>query len=345
MKSILFSTMSALLIATGCQQGNSSSEQSSQDVQEKTITEDVKPYSGLAELEELPEANHFYVLGDWGRNGFEHQKDVANAMQAAAHVVEPEYIFSTGDNFYPNGIASVNDPYWQTSYEQIYNGNMLYCPWYVALGNHDYRGNVDAQIEYSNISKRWTMPDRYYHLDKVLGDDETTARFIIIDTNPFEDDYYGEEKYAQAVASQDTNAQLEWLDNVLAENEKDWTIVIGHHPFYTSGKRVDDTPFVRYHFEPVFERHTVHAAFFGHEHDLQHQKPDNIFTHHFVSGAGSEVRPTGKLEFTKFAESISGFMIVSLNKDEMLVQAVDYMGNVLYKTRIPHAMNEPVLAE
>lgn len=345
MKKTVIVIMSALLINTSCQQGNSSSVQVENETAQKKSDNKSAPFAGLAELEELEEATHFFVLGDWGRNGFEHQKDVANAMQAAASVLEPEYIFSTGDNFYPNGIASVNDPYWQTSFEQIYNGNMLFCPWYVALGNHDYRGNVEAQIEYSNISKRWTMPSRYFYVDKVLEDDETTARFIIIDTNPFEDDYYGEETYAAAVATQDTLAQLAWLNQVLEENDNDWTIVFGHHPFYTSGKRVDDIPYVRHHFEPVFERHTVHAAFAGHEHDLQHQKPDDIFTHHFVSGAGSEVRPTGKLPFTKFAESVSGFMIVSLSKTEMLVQVVDYQGNVLYKTRIPHLINAPVLSE
>lgn len=329
-----------LVVNTSCQQDNPSSNTPVEQAQTEEIKE---AFSGLKKLEELDDATHFYVLGDWGRNGFEHQKDVANAMNAAAYVLEPEFIFSTGDNFYPNGIASVNDPYWQSSFENVYNGHLLYCPWYVALGNHDYRGNVEAQIEYSDISKRWTMPSRYFYVDKILEDDVTRARFIVLDTSPFEDDYYEEGKYKNAVSSQDTAKQMQWLKETLANNANEWTIVIGHHPFYTSGKRVDDTPFVRNHFEPVLEKYSVHAYFAGHEHDLQHQKPDNIFTHHFVSGAGSEVRPTGKLEFTKFAEAISGFMIVSLTKKEMLVQAVDYMGNVLYKTHIPYSKNELVL--
>jgi tartrate-resistant acid phosphatase type 5 len=345
MKKIFIAIMSALLINTSCRQGNSSSVKSGQDAQEKTIITDVTSFSGLDELEELPGATHFYVLGDWGRNGFENQQEVADAMHAASTVIEPEFIISTGDNFYPNGIASVHDPYWKSSFEDVYRGNALFCPWYVALGNHDYRGNVDAQIEYSNISKRWTMPARYFSIDKVLEDDVTTARFVFVDTNPLEDDYYEEgSKYQRAVQSQDTIAQLNWLEEQLARNPHHWTIVIGHHPMYTSGKRVDDEPYVRKHLEPILERHTVHATFAGHEHDLQHQKPEGVFTHHFVSGAGSEVRPTGERDYTQFAKSIAGFMIVSLTKDAMLVQAVDYMGNVVYKTKIPHALNESVLS-
>ena len=327
----IFYLLPIILAGFSCQIDDSNSPETSEaEVQESKSEKDI--LEGLT-IEE--DATHFFVLGDWGRNGYEHQKDVADMMQKTALVLEPEFIVSTGDNFYPNGIASVSDPYWKTSFEDIYDGNLMFVPWYVALGNHDYRGNAEAQIAYSDISRRWTMPSRYYTVDKLLEDDQTKLKLIVIDTNPFEDDYYGESKYADAVSGQDTTAQLVWLENELSNTSSEWTIVIGHHPFYTSGKRVEDEPFVRKHFEKVFEKHMVHAYFAGHEHDLQHQKPGNIKTHHFVSGAGSEVRPTGKLDYTLFAESVSGFMAVSLLENEMIVQAIDYKGNVLYKTVIP----------
>ena len=60
---------------------------------------------------EIEDAYHFYTFGDWGRNGKYGQKELADMMNKAAMKVEPEFIVSTGDNFYHNGVASIHDPY------------------------------------------------------------------------------------------------------------------------------------------------------------------------------------------------------------------------------------------
>ena len=104
---------------------------------------------------------------------------------------------------------------------------------------------------------------------------------------------------------------------------------------YTSGKRVDDKPYVRHHLEEIFEKYKVPAYFAGHEHDIQHLKPKDVYTHHFVSGAGSEVRPTGISDFTKFSKSEQGFLIVSLLPSKMLIQVVNWKGEITYKCEIP----------
>lgn len=284
------------------------------------------------ELIVLEDATHFYVIGDWGRNGYEHQQEVALAMQALAQTLEPEFIISTGDNFYPDGVASVEDPLFMSSFEAIYRGDKLFEPWYCVMGNHDYRGNLSAQIEYTDRSRRWNMPALYWQDEFLLEDDETRLGLFFVDTSPLEDEYWTRDKYKSAVSQQDTTAQLEWLENALASSKAEWRIVVGHHPVYTSGKRREDPPFVRGHLEPRFDEAGVHAYFCGHEHDLQHQRPDHGMTHYFVSGAGSEVRPTGELDITQFAESVAGFMAVSLMQNTMLVQAINFKGEVLYKT-------------
>jgi hypothetical protein len=46
----------------------------------------------------------FIVFGDWGRNGEDRQKEVALEMGKTAKKFKPEFIVSTGDNFYPNGV-------------------------------------------------------------------------------------------------------------------------------------------------------------------------------------------------------------------------------------------------
>ena len=65
----------------------------------------------------------------------------------------------------------------------------------------------------------------------------------------------------------------------------------------------------------------------------------NTCDYHFISGAGSEIRPTGITSFTKFAESVQGFMIVSMLKEKMLVQAVNWKGEVIYKTDLEKSCN------
>ena len=278
----------------------------------------------------LKNATHFYVIGDWGRNGYMNQQEVADMMQEMAYIIEPDFIISTGDNFYPNGIASVEDPYWISSYENIYKGNYLFENWYITLGNHDYRGNVQAQIDYTYRSRRWNLPERYYSMDMLLEDDSTEARFVFLDTSPLNDGYYSLEKYADAVKGQDTTRQIKWLDKTLSADKKDWTIVIGHHPFYTGGKRKADFSYVRGHLEKYFDKYKVDAYFAGHEHDLQHLKPKNKKTHHFISGAGSEALPVDEIEISRFAESSPGFMVVSLSKSKMLVQLVNHKGKLIY---------------
>jgi tartrate-resistant acid phosphatase type 5 len=58
-------------------------------------------------LEKPVGALHFLALGDWGRNGENYQKEVAEGMGKAAHDIGARFIIATGDNFYPNGVASV----------------------------------------------------------------------------------------------------------------------------------------------------------------------------------------------------------------------------------------------
>ena len=49
------------------------------------------------------------VLGDWGDTLLPGQQQVADRMAEWAEVNSPQFIISTGDNFYPNGVRSVDD--------------------------------------------------------------------------------------------------------------------------------------------------------------------------------------------------------------------------------------------
>jgi tartrate-resistant acid phosphatase type 5 len=128
----------------------------------------------------------FSVLGDWGWNGKRNQTEVAKIM--AKHGVG-SFIISAGDNFQVVGVRSVQDPLWMLTYEMPFSDPSLECEWYVALGNHDYKGEVQAEIDYSKISRRWNMPARYFAVHKRIND-TTAADFYIIDTSPFQSAHY-----------------------------------------------------------------------------------------------------------------------------------------------------------
>lgn len=193
-------------------------------------------YADITGISIPKDALHFFVIGDWGRNGEYGQKEIAIIMADAAKQVEPDFIISTGDNFYPSGVRSVMDPHWKASFEDVYSQHSLQGDWFVVLGNHDYKGNPDAQIEYTTISRRWNMPSRYY--SKIFGINKSqSAQFIFMDTNPYVDAYHKEDE-TYHVKGIDTARQRKWMDSVLSQAPKnDWKFVIGHHSIYSLGKR------------------------------------------------------------------------------------------------------------
>jgi tartrate-resistant acid phosphatase type 5 len=293
----------------------------------------------LSKKEDGKNSLHFMVFGDWGRNGEDNQKETAQEMGIVAKSFKPAFIVSTGDNFYPNGVRSTKDHNWLASYEDIYTAHSLQTDWYVVLGNHDYKGNVQAEIDYSDIDRRWNMPARYYSKTVFIGGDSSQGVLLIfIDSTPCLSEYY--ENTEHNVRGQDTAAQRQWLEKTLAEAPAyiKWKFVFGHHPLWTGGGRMKAPEGVemRKLFRPIFEKYRVDAYFCGHEHNLQYIKPAG-YTSYFVSGAGSEttpviVHPDGGV----FAKSENGFMNIGLTTDKMEVSVIGYTGETLYNTVVQH---------
>lgn len=282
---------------------------------------------------------NFLVIGDWGRCGEYFQKEVADQMANASVDGNAKFIISTGDNFYPSGVASVSDPLWQKSYEDVYHHYALQKEWYVVLGNHDYKTNPQAELDYAKMSTRWILPSRYYSIKvPIQGDTTNKVLFVFMDTNPFIEKYYKDSEYGKQVKGQDTSAQRQWLEKTLDEKDPGvtWKFVVGHHTMYTSGKRIksSETFQLRKTLEPIFKKYQVDAYLCGHEHHLEYLKPENA-PHYFISGAGSESREVnGSLPESKFKISDHGFMYFSVARKKFLVQVINWEGKVLFKQEI-----------
>ena len=111
---------------------------------------------------------------------------------------------------------------------------------------------------------------------------------------------------------------------------------MGHHPLYTATeKRREsyDTRATRNSLKSVLDKHQVDAYLCGHDHDLQHLKPEGK-THYFVSGSASEKTPIGTLPISKLALSDYGFMVFSATANKLYVQVVTEDGKVVYNTEL-----------
>lgn len=283
-------------------------------------------------------ALNFIVMGDWGRNGADHQKQVAEQMGKTASEIRAQFIIATGDNFYPSGVISEWDPLFRYSFEDIYTAFSLQWDWYPVLGNHDYKSNPDAQVKYSTISRRWQMPARYYSKKfSIFGDTTQQVLIAFIDTNPLIPEFYKNSEYGPNVRTQDSAKQKKWLAKVLSDRSPNikWKIVVGHHPMYSGGSRTEtyDTKAIRNSLQPLFDKYGVDVYLAGHEHSLQHIEPGNK-THHFISGAASEKTPVKLLDISKMSASEYGYMLFSITGNQLLVQTIDYTGKIIYATAI-----------
>lgn len=285
----------------------------------------------------------FLAVGDWGRHGEHHQHDVAVRMGESAERLGARFVISVGDNFYENGVTGVDDPAWKTSFEDIYSAPSLQVPWYVALGNHDYRDNTQAQIDYSTRSRRWRLPARWHSFSE-RAPDGALVEIFVVDTTPMIRSYYADGARFVKVGDQARNVpvQLAWLDAGLGASKADWKIVVGHHPiFWGRGRRRSPTvavdkrllvvagrPDLIAQLDPILQRHRVPLYINGHIHDLQHVHLGA--THYVCTGAGSRMDPTCNMGGSDFCSVHPGFIACAVNRARLRVAYRDYLGIELH---------------
>lgn len=156
----------------------------------------VAPLDSTA-ISQLDGKFNFIIANDLGKNGYYDQKPVAEMMGEVAGRTGVDFVAAIGDVHHFYGVQSVNDPLWLTNFESVYSHPELMIPWYPVLGNHEYRGNTSAVLNYSSVSRRWQMPGRYQSKNFPISD-TTQVLLVFIDTTPLIDRYRGDLKYADA---------------------------------------------------------------------------------------------------------------------------------------------------
>jgi len=279
---------------------------------------------------------NFFLANDLGRNGYYDQKPIAALMGTMAETIGPECVIAAGDIHHFDGVQSINDPLWMTNFELIYSHPELMINWLPVLGNHEYRGNTQAVMDYSNISRRWNMPARYY--TKVYEENGTSVRLIMIDTTPLISKYRQQnDKYPDACHQSDQE-QLQWLDSLLSSVREDWVLVVGHHPIYADtkkekGERLDMQRTV----DTLLRKHAnVDMYLCGHIHSFQHLRSKGSQIDYIVNSSASLSRTVKPVEGTVFCSPEPGFSVIAADKHELSLYMIDKKGNVLHTVKRSH---------
>ncbi len=288
--------------------------------------------AGLAGGAHAAESLHFLVTGDTG-SGTKQQKEVAEAMAryAASHQKSNpvNFVMLVGDNFYEDGVKTVDDPQWHDKFEAMYDSNRLAVPFFVVLGNHDWRMSLpDVQIDYAKAhpGTRWQMDGHYYKRAFWLPGTDTNspplAEFFFIDTEAWNTASAFVEKYPDKKLGE---RQMAWLEEGLKNSRAQWKIVTAHHPLYSNGEHGHDKQVLdlRARLEPLFKQWKVDAYITGHDHDLQRIQVPGEPTLFLISGAGGKLRPKFFSDWQPFHASKPGFLAIQITGQEMRGEFLD----------------------
>jgi len=296
----------------------------------------------------------FMGLGDWGGDDkypyyTQAQKTAAAGMAKIAASLDAQFVVAAGDNFYHQGVKNVEDQRFQTTFEEIYNGQALEVPWYVTSGNHDHYGNVSAQWAYSQISKRWNFPSAYHDHTFSVGNGKV-LHIVMIDTiilsgNLVTEDVNDTRYFDQPIGPEDQNAaddQWTWIEQTLNASTADYLYVVGHFPVWSVCEH-GPTEILTSKLRPLLQKYEAHYIS-GHDHCQSHIVEDDI--HYILTGMGDECcyadsnyhkNPANSVQWYISKEknptkAISGFTSFNVSLTGVDVSFYDQDGNVLYQT-------------
>ena len=256
---------------------------------------------------------NFYVANDLGRNGYYDQKPIAELMGTMGEEIGPEFVLATGDVHHFEGVRSVNDPLWMTNYELIYSHPELMIDWFPIPGNHEYRGNTQAVLDYTHISRRWTMPARYY--TQTFEEKGATIRIVWIDTTPLIEKYRRKVINIPMPANRMSTSNYPGWNLCFANAKEDWVIVAGHHPIYAyTPKEESERLDMQKRVDTILRKHKVDMYICGHIHNFQHIRVPGSDIDYVVNSSGSLARKVEPIEGTKFCSPEPGFSVCSIDK-------------------------------
>jgi len=305
-------------------------------------------------------ALNFLAIGDWGGAPapIYHtpgQRQAAEGMGKVAEELKAQFVLALGDNFYFSGVRDAASDRFEHTWDKVYSASSLQVPWYVIAGNHDHKGNVSAQIEYTAIdpSNRWKFPN-YYHKQSFKDENGVTMDIILIDTvqlcdmNQAADESVAGYFDPLPVKSKDfstaSTEQWTWIENEMAASKADYLLVGGHFPVYSVCQHGPTQTLIE-NLKPLLDKYNAHYLS-GHDHCLNHfvdgatnyvltglgdtccYSTDNLANPAIPAGALKWYTGRGHKESWKI---IAGFTSFTADASSMMITYHDGKGEALFK--------------
>lgn len=273
----------------------------------------------------------FLAIGDWGGQDqppyyTDEQREVADGMAKVStattsfsttgsveHHPASSFILALGDNFYFEGLREdVSGMRFEETFEKIYHQKELQVPWHVIGGNHDYRGDITRQIDYTKSQKgtRWNFPDYNHRVVKEftvnsnadgspsIADDSKSPRtvkveILMIDTIQLAGFHDLESEtllgYFHPLPGPESSVQasmaLAWVEEALQKSDADYLLVAGHYPVYSACSHGNSQELIE-NLDPLLKKYGVTAYLSGHEHCQFHYSYENM--NYILTGAGHD---------------------------------------------------------
>lgn len=234
------------------------------------------------------ETNIFCFVGDAGE-----VNAIQSVVVSALTNSECTTLWHLGD-ITQLGVRSINDP---ELYESFLNPFKPFLdtgiPFYLAVGNHDYKGDPKVYLEVAKQYPSIHHPNNFY--TKKFGE----LCFFILDTTIFDKLYYFHKR----------GSQIRWLKEEVdrLKNQCKFSIALAHHPLFSSGDRDRANPQLAIFLENyVFGTFDIYVT--GHNHVLA-DEGDHKKTRQLISATGA--LPGGspiKVQSGKFNIETPGYL-------------------------------------
>ena len=274
-------------------------------------------------------------------------REMFEAMNRQAALLEPDFVVLGGDLAYENGIWAMRVVEWLQSWTRTAvtkDGRLL--PLVAGIGNHEVRGHYNGKVpgDAPYYYGLFTLPDGRASRTLDFGRYLSLVLLDSAHTEPIQ------------------GAQTQWLERALLERtEQQFLFPLYHYPAWGTTKAPKEgTPLdnpvaaaIRSHWVPLFERFGISAAF---EHDHHNFKR----THRILEGKRDDERgllylgdgawgvlvrtvpPEGSAWWLAKAEARNHLWCIDLRADGVAtIRAFDVQGNVFDTVQLDRARTKP----